>query len=72
MSGQRKMPGVFQKKETHSTLNHVLDFGPENKHVSTPKALSSFNNDSSLERIKKIIKTLQEISKRIDNLADRF
>jgi len=71
MSATRKMPGVFQKK-SQSTLNHVLDFGTDKVHALSPKSLSNFNSDSTTERIKQIVKTLQEISKRIDNLSERF
>ena len=65
MSEQKKMvPGY--RKGRHS-LNHLVDFGPEkNEPVST------YKSNSGLERIKQIVKQLQEINKRIDDLASRL
>lgn len=65
MSGQRKIPGFGARADQHR-LNHLLDFGPE-KTEPTPQ-----KDANALERIKLIVKKLQEINKRIDDLASRL
>jgi hypothetical protein len=66
MSFQRKMPAVFATKKGQSHLDHMLDFGPEKDEA--PVAQSA----NSLDRLKQIVKKLQEINKRIDDLSHRL
>lgn len=49
-----------------SVLNALLDFGPE---TSAPAPTPSHD---VVDRIKQIVKKLQEINQRIDDLSHRF
>lgn len=60
MSGKKESPGI--KKEVGKLLNDILNFGPAAQNIPT---------DFSY-KIRQIIKKLQEISRRIDNLASRL
>lgn len=60
MSGKKESPDV--KKEVGKLLTDILNFGPEARNIPT---------DFS-DKIRQIIKKLQEISRRIDNLALRL
>ena len=52
-------------RDLNTKLSDILDFGPD-KIKPTPQA-----KDTN-ERIKKLLKQLQEINARVDKLTDRF
>ena len=62
MSAAHKSSSPLAKKEGNDLLDDILNFGNEHHNISP---------DFS-ERIRQIIKKLQEISKRLDNLATRL
>jgi len=68
MSADKK--GPFGK----SKLSEILDFGPDSHvdaHVVSP-SLPSNESKSFTERLKQIVKKLQEMNERIENLSNRF
>ena len=64
MSGERKALAARASKDSKDILSEILDFGPNH---SDPDLVS---HDVS-NRIKSLIKKLQDISQRIDNLSTR-
>jgi hypothetical protein len=61
MSGQRKTPSPTGKSDIQGVLDDILNFGPD---PQVPK-------DDFSTRIKAIVKKLQEINQRIENLSQR-
>lgn len=60
MSGERKR----SLKDSNEKLNELLNFGPNTPEVQATESAVS-------KRIKDLIKRLQEINERIDNLTNR-
>ena len=63
MSVTRKSPIVAAKKDANDVLDDILNFGPESQ---TPPS------DDFSERIRQLVKKLQEINRRIDQLSTRL
>jgi uncharacterized protein YaaN involved in tellurite resistance len=62
LMSERNPPVGGPKKDIKETLDSILNFGPEDANST-----SNFS-----ERIKEIVRKLQEINRRIDNLSSRF
>lgn len=58
--------GAERNSKSHSRLNEMVDFGPED--VSPVPAAPSKDVSARLQRL---LKQLQELSRRVDNLANR-
>ena len=70
MSGRRIYPvRAFSKKNTKSLLSDIVDFGPDTTVVS-PCSLTPSGNVT--DRVRQLMKRLQEINQRIDKLASRL
>ena len=67
MSAGRKPKGTFVSKNGNPALNDMLDFGPD-----VPEKSSAPVSSDVTMRIKNIIKQMQEISRRIDDLAEKL
>lgn len=59
---ERNPPVGAPKKDIKEALDNILNFGPEDAH----------SNTNFSERIKDLVRKLQEINRRIDNLSSRF
>lgn len=70
MSDQRKVPGSFQSRtEAHKhNLKHIVDFGPDHNEV----VASSTETTESGERLKRLVKQLEDLNKRVDKLSQRY
>lgn len=65
MSADRKAPKSFGR-DGKALLNEILDFGPD-----TIEPVPQHSSSHFTDRIKQIVKKLQEINKRIDDLTAR-
>ena len=54
----------FPLKHKHGALHDILDFGPEKAAAHEPTDVT--------ERIKRLVRQLQEINRRIDDLSNRY
>lgn len=64
----RRYPGIPGEKDPKFTLNQMLDFGPEGE---ASEGASQGTHDLN-SRLRNIAKQMQEISRRIDNLNDKY
>lgn len=64
MSSKKTPYQISNIKTVAPSVNDLVDFGPEEPPVTSPQDAS--------ERLKKLVKQLQEINRRIDNLSHRF
>ena len=66
MSADGKFPGPYIKKRDRSTLDEFLDFGPDSQETSSRESLDV------TARLTRIIKQIQELSQRIDDLVGKL
>jgi hypothetical protein len=62
MSDERNSLLGGPKKDLKEVLDHILSFGPDTQNTSS----------NASDRIKEIVRKLQELNRRIDNLSSRF
>lgn len=66
MAENQKKPSNLIRKDIHTTLTDILDFGMDKTTlVSAPKTPESTN-----ERLKKLVRQLQELNRRIDRITE--
>jgi len=66
MAENQKKPSNLIRKDIHTTLTDILDFGTDKTTlVSAPKTPESTN-----ERLKKLVRQLQELNRRIDRITE--
>lgn len=63
-SKKTPVPTISPKSKTKGTIDSILDFGPG--PVAAP------TSGDMTERLRQIVRQLQEINRRIDNLSSRF
>ena len=69
MGGHKRIPLMYQpRKEAHGhKLNHFLDFGPD------PVVKKEANLDATAnERLKRLVKQLEDLNKRVDKLTQTY
>ncbi len=68
MGGQKKVtPNLQTGKDAHKTnLNQLLDFGPDTE------SLVSVESQDTTQRLKQMVKKLQELTQRVDALNNKF
>lgn len=59
-------------RNMNSVLSALVDFGPDTTPLSPKLVPSQASGSEVTQRILRIVKQLQEINKRIDDLATRF
>ena len=64
MSSKKTPFSISNHKTIPPSVNDLVDFGPE------PEEEPVVSDNS--ERLRKLVKQLQEINRRIDNLSNRF
>ncbi|NBX67776.1 MAG: hypothetical protein EBR01_02285 [Proteobacteria bacterium] len=66
MGDNQKKPSNLIRKDIHTTLSDILDFGSDKMTlVAAPKTPESTN-----ERLKKLVRQLQELNRRVDRLTE--
>jgi hypothetical protein len=66
MAENQNKPSNLIRKDIHTTLSDILDFGTDKMTlVSPPK-----NSDSTHERLRRLVRQLQELNHRIDRLTE--
>lgn len=70
MSGHRKVPGNYEgRTEAHvHNLKHLVDFGPDHSEsVAAPQETGEAG-----DRLKRLVKQLEDLNKRVDKLTQRY
>lgn len=67
MAENQNKPSNLIRKDIHTTLSDILDFGTDKMTLvpSSPKT-----SDSTHERLKRLVRQLQELNHRIDRLTE--
>ncbi len=65
MSSKKTPRSISNHKTVTPSVNDLVDFGPETDEVEV-------TTDNTADRLRKLVKQLQEINRRIDNLSHRF
>jgi hypothetical protein len=66
MAENQNKPSNLIRKDIHTTLNDILDFGTDKMTLVAPARTP----DSTNERLKRLVRQLQELNHRIDRLTE--
>ena len=67
MGENQNKPSGMIRKDIHTTLSDILDFGPDNITMVSPQNTVNHTHD----RLKKLLKQLQELNTRVDRIVHR-
>ncbi|MFM8313952.1 MAG: hypothetical protein ACKOA8_06670 [Deltaproteobacteria bacterium] len=68
MAGNQNKPSTPVRKDIHTTLSDILDFGSD-KMTLVPAPNSKSSNPTQ-DRLKRLVQQLQELNRRIDRLTE--
>jgi hypothetical protein len=66
MADQQNKPSTLVRKDIHTTLSDILDFGTDKITVANPQD----NSQATHERLKKLVQQLKDLNQRIDRLTE--